>query len=1001
MSIFNKINKITFVFILMFGFTSHSFLFSQQPSYLQFTLNNGLPSNNVYYVIQDKAGYFWFATDKGLARFNGYNFNIYTTNDGLNDNEIFDIYEDSQNRIWFSCSNGNLSYYKDGQFFNNTNSELLIKINAPYIGLKVLEDNNQSIQFITQKSKITILKNAILKQNFLPNDLAYSTLVRNSNNEVISLSYNRDNIFLNNLTTSKQIVFSHDNKTVMPRLNTKADMIGDNIYFSSENKIVKKGINSSNYQIIGTFNDMIQFIRKKSDSQLWIGTQNGLFVFDLKLNRVEKELFNGSSISSVLVDNENHLWITTLNNGVFLLLNQDIELINKNNGLSFDNSIYLKVIDSTKLFIGSSEFKGAFLSNTGIENIELTKSRGNGIIRSVRSDRQNNYYILTPVSIVKLDKNLKLINEYKTAVRDIYFDNNDSAYIARSNGVSIIHINDLDKNAKNLDLFFHTNIRFKHSANYFYKSTLGKMYCIGNEGIKILGSSKDLINDNRFKNNISDLVETKNNFLFVSSRINGIKVVYNNLQYEINTKNGMPSNFVTCLSLDSDNVLWAGTTNGLAKIAYHIINNKLKLDINNYNTTDGLINNSINDIVFFKNKLWVSTDNGICTFEKKYLIKTSKAPQLSITSLAFNDSIMPNDNTFYSSSYNRNNLKINFCGISSGSLNKIKYSYRMKGLEENWNITTNLQLQYPSLVPGNYEFEIQAINSMGISSPIKQIAIQITPAFYQTILFKISLIVFTLIITTLIIAYRIKVWRRNHELRESLLVSENKRLELAKEEINMQMKLIELEQKALRLHMNPHFVFNALNAINGFYASGEADLGKKYITKLSQLLRMLLDFSSQKFIAIQQEVDLLNNYFILNQLRFQNKYEYKIIIDPELNVDVVAIPPMIIQPFVENALIHGIAPLKELGHIEVKIMKHNSNLRCEIRDNGIGRERSGKINEGRIHTSTGIKVTEERIKAHYTSANNQPNLTIEDLFDNANNCIGTLVRFELNLIEHY
>ncbi len=999
--LFNKCNNFQLHLFILLGSIFSSITFSQQPTYIQFTQNSGLPSNTVYYVIQDKAGYFWFATDKGLARFNGYDFSVYTTNDGLNDNEIFDIYQDSQDRIWFSCLNGNLSYYKDGQFFNNTNSKVLSSIKSSYIGLKVLEDNKKSIQFVTQKNNVTISNKEVVSRNLLLEDRAYSTMVKNKDSEVIALSYDKESIYLSNLSTGKKISFSHNNKAVMPLLNTKADMIGDDIYFSSENKVVKKGLNSDSYQVIEAFDNMVQFIRKKSNTELWIGTQNGLFLLDVKLNRIGKKLFPGSSISSVLVDNENHLWITTLNNGVFLILNQNIELINKHNGLNFENAIYLNEIDSANLFIGSSEFRGAVLSNIGIENIELAKSRGNGVIRAVRKDKHNNVYILTPVSLVKLDKNLKLVSQYKTAIRDIFFDNYDSIYIARNNGVSVIHVNDLDKNIKNLDSFFLSNIRFKHSTNNFFEGDSSRLYCTGNEGLKTLFSNKELISDERFKKNISGVVETKKGIIFVSSGITGIRVLYKNQQFDINKANGLLSNFVTCITLDNDDVLWAGTTNGLSKISYAFNDKKFEFKISNYTTTDGLINNSVNDIVFFKNKLWISSDNGVCTFEKKNLTKTSKAPQLNIISLTFNDSIHSSTSQVYQSDYSKNNLKINFVGISSGALNNLKYSYRMKGLEESWNTTANLQLQYPSLAPGDYVFEIQAINMKGNYSPIKQVAIKITPAFYQTLFFKICFVVIVLVIVALIIAYRIKVWRRNHELRENLLKSENKRLELAKEEIKMQMKLIELEQKALRLHMNPHFVFNAINAINGFYASGDSDLGKKYITKLSQLLRMILDFSSQKFISIQQEVDLLTNYFILNQLRFQNKFEYTIIVDPSLNKDGIAIPPMIIQPFVENALIHGIAPLKELGRIEVRIKRQQPNLLCEIRDNGIGRKKSREINQGRIHTSTGIKVTEERIKSHYDSENNESNLVIEDLFDQANNCIGTLVRFELNLVELY
>ncbi|MCC6370696.1 MAG: hypothetical protein IT236_06820, partial [Bacteroidia bacterium] len=193
---------LSLAFFFVFGFSVVSF--SQQPSYIQFTNTNGLPSNTVYYVIQDSEGYFWFATDKGLSRFNGYDFSTFTTNDGTGDNEIFDLYEDSQKRIWLACSNGNLSYYKDGLFNNKLNNKLLSAINSRYTGLKVLEDNKRQIQFVTQKSNVCITQNAVIKQNFLGEEIAFSTMVKSSSNEVIALSYNRDSIFLNNLTTPKK-----------------------------------------------------------------------------------------------------------------------------------------------------------------------------------------------------------------------------------------------------------------------------------------------------------------------------------------------------------------------------------------------------------------------------------------------------------------------------------------------------------------------------------------------------------------------------------------------------------------------------------------------------------------------------------------------------------------------------------------------------------------------------------------------------------------------------
>lgn len=973
-------------------------IYSQQPSYTQFTANNGLPSNNVYYVIQDRSGYFWFSTDKGLSRFDGYNFVTYTTADGVSDNEVFDIFEDSQKRIWFACLNGSLSYYDKGIFYNS-NHELLNKINSPYTGLKVLEDRAHTVFYSTQKSIVKISNNFSVKEIVLPDDKANSTLIKRGNGEVISLNYDKESVYLENLTLNQRIKFSHDNKFVMPRINTKADMIEDNIFFSSYNKLVKKSFDDKKYQVLINFDNMIQFIRKNGDSKLWVGTQKGLFLFDCKLNKIERELFKESSISSVFVDNENHLWVTTLDDGVFLVVNNNIELINKNNGLDFDNSAYLKVIDTNQLFIGSTEFKCAVLKSDGIKNIQLSKSSGTGIIRRFQIDKTGNAYLVTPVSVVKLNKKHEIVENYLSAVKDIYIDEDDSLYVAKSKGISVIHANQLNIYKDTLDLFLHNHIRLNYSTNFFYKDIFNNVFCIGNQGIVPLNSSERIMEDAKFKNNISDLAETNDKVLFISSSINGIKVIYKKQAYYLTKENGLPSNFVTCLIADPDNTIWAGTTNGLVKIIYKIIDGKISFSNTIYNKTNGLISNAINDIVFFKNKLWISTEYGLCSFNKKQLVNTSKAPMLNFTSVAFNDSVFFPINEEVISSYDRNNLKITFCGISSGSLNNVKYSYRMNGLEENWNTTSSLQLQYPSLSPGNYLFEIKAININGFPSKIKQLKIKVTPAFYQTIVFKSCIALLLISIAGFIIFYRIKVWRRNHELRESLLVSENRRLELAKEEIDMQMKLLELEQKALRLHMNPHFIFNAINAINGFYVSGDSELGKKYITKLSQLLRMLLDYSTLKFISIQQEFELLDKYFVLNQLRFQNKFEYSIYIEPSINKDIVAIPPMIIQPFVENALIHGIAPLKGLGKIEVEIFIHNSCLVCVIRDNGIGRKKSAEINKGRIHNSTGIKVTEERIKSHFSSSSSEPNLLFEDLFDEKNNCIGTLVSFRLNLFD--
>lgn len=977
------------------------FLQAQQSSYIHFNVNNGLPSNNAYYITQDKNGYFWISTDKGVVKFNGYHFTIYTTNDGLSDNEIFDVYEDSSNRIWFACYNGELPYFKNDTFYNRYNHISLSKLSRFNIGLKVMSDYNNSIFYLSQRATATIKKNGTIEEIFTNEISANSTLIKNSKKEVLSISYDTTNVYLTNLTTNKIKSFSHQKKKLMPLLNTKAEIIENILFYSVSENLIIKNLSDLNITETAAFESMIQYIKKVSDSLLWIGTQKGLYLFDCKNKIIVKKLFSEYSISCVFEDNENHTWVSTLDNGIFLVLNQNVELLNQHNGLNFNSCLNFTRINENTLSIGSNKFKLALIENNKVKNITLSESQGNGLIRSVKCDNQGNLYIVTAVNVYKLNKEGVNIKTYKTAIRDLLFTKNDSLYVARINGVSKIKVKDLDEHSNNLDGFLFRNINFKHGTNYFYESEAGTIYCIGNNGIKQLNGKRNEIieRDTLFKNNITSVTETRDGVIFISSDINGIKAVYKNKSTYLNNKSGLPSNFVTCLTLDDKNNLWAGTTNGLVKISYNHTDSGLKFIVKNYTTINGLIDNSINDVAIHNSKIWLATNFGVCSFKESDLIKISKSPKINIVSISINDSLYNSHNNTVVSAFNKNNFKIKYVGISSGSLNNIIYRYRMHGLEENWNTTNNIQLQYPSLPPGNYIFEILAINKNGQASGAKKIFITITPAYYQTIWFKILVAVIITLLIAFIVILRIRIWRKNHQLKENLLSSENKRLALEKEEINMQMKLIELEQKALRLHMNPHFIFNAINSISGFYASGDAEVGKKYINKLSQLLRMLLDFSSQKFISLQQEVNLLTNYFSLNQLRFQNKFNYIIDIDTKINTERLAIPPMIIQPFVENSLIHGIASLKSIGNIKVKISLEDGFLLCEIIDNGIGIKKSREINKDRIHKSTGIKITEERIRTNYNGS--LSGLEICEINDENGNCLGTHVYLRLNIEELY
>lgn len=214
------------------------------------------------------------------------------------------------------------------------------------------------------------------------------------------------------------------------------------------------------------------------------------------------------------------------------------------------------------------------------------------------------------------------------------------------------------------------------------------------------------------------------------------------------------------------------------------------------------------------------------------------------------------------------------------------------------------------------------------------------------------------------------------------------------EKLKLENSLIELEQKALRLQMNPHFIFNALNSIQGFIIDNDPLSARKYLVKFARLMRLIMENSARKTVSLQNEINVLDDYLELTTLRFPGKFGFEIRKDGDVDAEACEIPPMLLQPFVENAVLHGLAARGAGGLLTVRFHKRDNHLECIIEDNGIGR---GKAMQNKLHShkSTGMLVTEERLKAFGEQQEMQARLQIIDLFDTFGNGCGTRVVLEI------
>jgi sensor histidine kinase YesM len=207
----------------------------------------------------------------------------------------------------------------------------------------------------------------------------------------------------------------------------------------------------------------------------------------------------------------------------------------------------------------------------------------------------------------------------------------------------------------------------------------------------------------------------------------------------------------------------------------------------------------------------------------------------------------------------------------------------------------------------------------------------------------------------------------------------------------------DLEMQALRAQMNPHFIFNCLSSINRFILMNETDAASAYLIRFSRLIRMVLTHSKKTFITLEDELEMLRLYLDMERMRFKNAFDYSIVFKNTIDSGALYIPPLLLQPFAENAIWHGLMHKREQGHLEITIAIEDKTVVCTITDNGVGRAAAAQQNSKSAEKkkSMGQQITAERLALHNNGNEEDPFFTIEDLVDNEGKAAGTKVTLKI------
>jgi hypothetical protein len=397
-------------------------------------------------------------------------------------------------------------------------------------------------------------------------------------------------------------------------------------------------------------------------------------------------------------------------------------------------------------------------------------------------------------------------------------------------------------------------------------------------------------------------------------------------------------------------------------------------------------------------RLYFASEAGYYSIDPREFGKESIPPEIVIYNFRLsNKEVLPGENSPLKTSlantntielkYNQNVFSFDFAAIDFIDPQANRHMYMLEDYDRTWN-TAGFERRaiYFDVSPGKYKFRVRAVNAYGKWSE-RAINIEIVPAWWSQWWFRI-----VALLAAIAAIYLLMRWRLQEKFRLQV-----ERAEREKQVSLLQHRTAQLEMHALRAQMNPHFLFNSLNSINRFIIQNNSDQASAYLTKFSRLMRLILQNSQNELIPLENEVEALKLYLELEAVRFDHHFTYTIKIDDNLDVAALKVPPLIIQPYAENAIWHGLMHKEEKGHLLIELVEDGEYLICRIVDDGIGRQKAAELKSksASTHKSMGMKITADRITTMKQKKSNQNHIHITDLVHADGSPAGTSVEIKI------
>lgn len=974
---------------------------AQELHFININADMGLPSNECYRVAQDKQGYIWISTDAGLVRYNSKEFVLFNTSKGMpSTNDIYALDVDGKGRLWFATGKWKIGYILDGKVTVLPDMDFAVgRLKAADIIYKIKYDDAAECLYISTHYQTLV----VTKVNGQYQSRPLAEPGRINNLLLINGSYTANcykRFLLDEVYSLKEPTYLVDKSK--PAILLPNQQFGHTVFFSDTSK---QGL-----VLIGNFDKIVSFDRERqlfthtdlaneilclytsSSNSTWVGCKRGgAFIFkDGDITKKPMSVLSHLSVSNIMEDREGGIWATTLERGVYYCPNPNVAKLDPL--LDPGNSVTFSKVAGNSLFLSNPNTPLAIIGDMPTVYTSLGDEK-NPIISDVIKVNDL-FYIGSTLGFYSLHA--------KT--------NKVSRLIIPSHGMQKKNQNKAPNGNKGMFADSLGNC-YDYTTMYFHKFTNGLIAGGHSVGIPIkhavlLNNQEALVTDGdglyicTFKgwtikkiatNAARSLHDINRVFLdssgncWVLSNSDSLLV----LDRQFNLKKIIPlpiANITSCRNIAQVNskTFCIATNMGLLQLSFKTEALE-SYELIAFNQTNGMQSNDIYNVSLFRNKFYISTSKGICFMDSLQVLKHKGTPKTIINTFWVNDSsfIPSNENLF---SYKQKNFSFQVDALAFKKIGQrgAFFKYKLLGWNDDFRAATSNIITFNNLPPGQYTFIAKAFydGSTEDATPAT-FSFTIKPAFWQTWWGILLMGLTVTAIVFLFVQWRIKKIRL-----------------IEKEKAAISKTIAEYKFTALKAQMDPHFIFNSVNVIQNLILEKDKTEAYNSLEKFSRLIRMVLNQSDSAFATIEEEMSLINLYVQLNQLRVNYPFTFTVDIQPDALQ--CSVPSLIIQPFIENALWHGILPLKGIreGNILLKVFLEDERmLIVEVRDNGVGRKAAAMAKPTKYHVSKGLDLIKERLKAY--QAMNNGSLAELHFFDLEENGIatGTLVQIRIAMVE--